>query len=55
MSVEVVVKLPPELGKGMVCDDVDHLARILEYQSKKYDVYGVILIGDKDESSICKS
>ncbi len=51
MSVEVVVKLPPELGKGMVCDDVDHLARILEYQSKKYDVYGVILIGNKNETT----
>ena len=55
MSIEIIIKLPPELGEELVADDVQHLARILEYQSKKYDIQGLIVIGDNNESSICKS
>ncbi len=55
MSIEIIVKLPPELGEGLVADDIQHLARILEHQSKKYDIQGLIVIGDNNESSICKS
>jgi len=49
-SVEIIVKLPLELGyKGLVADNIDHLANILKHQNKKYSIQGLIVIGDADD------
>ena len=52
-SINIVVQLPPGLGyKGLVADDIDHLANVLKHQNKKYSIQGLIVIGDADNDDI---